>query len=247
VGKDHVGREPQCDKIGLGKAKGWGEYVALVTAKFSLEVLPIEVCPLLVGHKNFLWVADDVDVVAIRNDQEVGEILLQFGQGAMDRKREEETSEGTPLFTADGVHYLAEAGAWFKEENAGGVTIHECNEAVNRGKVLEKGLPHLGTTPAVESIFGVKGAVDMVWMEFKVGRDCCSNFLTACSYADAELQGFRLKEERVYVSAQGMECKATKKAEENMTDDYRAEMAFVIFGNNNTSTRIQEGDNGDWH
>ncbi len=51
-----------------------------------LEVLPAEVCPLPVGHKNFLWVADDVDVVAIRNDQEVGEILLQFGQGAMDRK-----------------------------------------------------------------------------------------------------------------------------------------------------------------
>ena len=91
------------------------------------------------------------------------------------------------MFTANGVHYLTEARAWFKEENTGRVTVHESNEAVNGGKVLEKGLPHLGTTPAVKSIFGVKGAVDMVRVEFKVGRDSCSNFLTACSYADAKL------------------------------------------------------------
>ena len=44
-----------------------------------------------------------------------------------------------------------------------------------------------------------------------------------------------------------MKCKATKKAEENMANDYRAEMAFVVFENDNTSARVQEGDDGGWH
>jgi hypothetical protein len=60
--------------------------------------------------------------------------------------------------------------------------------------MVEEWLPHLGTTPAVESIFGVEGAVNVLRVDFEVGRDRSRNKFTARGHSHTELKGIGLEE-----------------------------------------------------
>jgi hypothetical protein len=244
LGKLHVVRETPLHEVISGELKGGGKDATLVAPQHTLKVLAVEVSPAAVGFKHSVRLSNYVDVITEGDYQEVWEFFLQLGEGAVNGEGKEEASEGAPLFTADRVHDLTKAWAWVMEENAWSVTVHELDKAVDRRKLVEEWLPHLGPTPTVESIFGVKSAVDVLRIKFKVGRNCGRHKLATRRHTHAKLKWLGFQEEGFCFFGQGGEGDASQEAKKDMADDNGAKVTFIIFGNGNSSASIEEGDDG---
>ena len=88
-----VMREAQVDEGLLGEQVIGGKDAAFVRAQFSLEVGAVELCPALVRFGGTVWWAHDVDIITIRNDEEVGELCLEGGERVVDGQGEKEATQ----------------------------------------------------------------------------------------------------------------------------------------------------------
>jgi hypothetical protein len=102
----------------------------------------------------------------------------------------------------------------------------------------------LGPTPTVESIFGVKGTVNVLRIKFKMGRNCGCHELATRRHTHAKLKRLGFQEEGFCFISQGGEGDASQEAKKDMADDNGAKVTFIIFGDGNSSACVEEGDDG---
>jgi hypothetical protein len=128
------------------------------------------------------------------------------------------------------------------EQDTGGVAVHEFDEAKDGWEFGEENFPHAGSAPAVEGVFGVKGAVHVVWMDFKVGRNGSGDEFTPRRDSNSKLQRHGLQKEIDGIFVYGGKGQATEESEEDMANDNWAKGALLVLRNSNPAARIEKGD-----
>lgn len=212
-----------------------------------MQDLADKVGPALVRFGYTTWLADDMDIVTVGNHEEVWEFGLELGKAGVDCDREQETTQRTALLATHRVHDFTQTRTRFVEKDAGGGTVHEFGEAVDGGEMVEEWLPHLRAAPAVKSVLGVKGTVNVVRVEFEVGGDRSGNELTARRDSHTELEGFGFQEKGFRILTESGESKASQKAKEDVANDDGTEISLVVLRNRDTSAGVEQGHDGGRH